>query len=1267
MKKLISLLIALAMVLSMAPMMPVAHAATHDAPLADTAKTSNWLQETWATLVGNVKDMVSLLNTSDSITGPGMIRLDANGENVEYVYTAEKSGTLYITVVAYGCNGTDWGADAFEHGEETTLSVNGQVLNSLENTITVAAGDEVKVVLTSLDGYAYFAKLYLSYEGYYVPALGSEEKPYELTYADVSGATPYEVTIPAGQSYWFYLNGEEFDIATMEVHGQNAFVYQTYRVWGGWNEETVNAVDGVVTFTRRTEMIQIGNAGDTAATFTITASIPVGIRENPDDLPVGSDSVTVDVAEASEYFFQWTATANGTLEIKVAGENWFYTLSTDDAYMNVASVWEDDPETSWDDSSDTITVTVTAGEEISFMLGTLASDYTQPASSITVSASFTAVEAKQLTLGKNTVAVGAGATSQFTWTASESGLLAITMTASNWSYAINGGQTYTSGQEKPVNMQVVKVAAGDVVNVVIGTADNAAATVTFKAAFCQGTQDSPIYVDFNAVGTDRYSAMNVLLPATGTYVMSAWAGSPQILLVDSVLTTVTTTSDPLDFYTVPTFEVTVTDASQPCLLELTYPLGYYYNPQEIVAGDKDTMMAETNQVTVPGYTATGGPGNYYLEWVASQDSLLALNMLGENWYASFLVYDENNNKVYDSDLTSDAAFLVTVEVLALKAGERVLVIMTNPSSNPLDVSFTAYAAAGTADDPVLLSFDWNDDGNGAALNATLPVGEYVYGFMGDATMVLTANDEDTSITAGNRMMGVPNSFTINNTEEDPYIYELVLSYPVGHASNPDTLVMGENTADIAAGTQGYYYTWTATADGTLTITMPAGNWYYTINNMTTYIYGESQYSNSDPVVNPAVIEVKAGNVIEIIVNTYDPMNPYNAPAGTLVITADFDDGSHRHALTKVDAKAATCTTDGNIEYYTCSCGMWFSDAAGTTEITDHNSVVLPAGHTLTAVAKVAATCTTDGMEAHDKCSVCGKLFVNGVEKTEAELKIAAAHTLTAVAKVAATCTTDGMEAHDKCSVCNKLFVNGVEKTEAELKIAAAHTLTAVAKVEATCTAEGMEAHDKCSVCGKLFVNGTEKTAADLVIAKAAHDMGDWTQTKAPTETEKGEETRKCKNCDYSETREVAELSHTHTLTKVEAKAATCTTDGNKEYYTCTCGKWFADAEGKTEITDKNSVVEAKTGIHEYVDGKCKHCGAEEPKTVLWGDVNGDGAVNTRDAKLIMQYELKLIDATQLDLTAADVNGDGEINTRDAKLIMQYELKIITEFPVEKQN
>ena len=49
----------------------------------------------------------------------------------------------------------------------------------------------------------------------------------------------------------------------------------------------------------------------------------------------------------------------------------------------------------------------------------------------------------------------------------------------------------------------------------------------------------------------------------------------------------------------------------------------------------------------------------------------------------------------------------------------------------------------------------------------------------------------------------------------------------------------------------------------------------------------------------------------------------------------------------------------------------------------------------------------------------------------------------------------------------------------------------------------------------------------------------------------------------------------HKLTKTEAKAPTCTEDGNKEYWTCdTCGKYFSDANGNTEIAKDSWILNA---------------------------------------------------------------------------------------------
>ena len=70
--------------------------------------------------------------------------------------------------------------------------------------------------------------------------------------------------------------------------------------------------------------------------------------------------------------------------------------------------------------------------------------------------------------------------------------------------------------------------------------------------------------------------------------------------------------------------------------------------------------------------------------------------------------------------------------------------------------------------------------------------------------------------------------------------------------------------------------------------MPAGNWTYVINNMTTYQYGDTQWSDSDPVVAVATVEVEKGDEIRIMVNTYNPADEWNNPAGELTIKASFE-------------------------------------------------------------------------------------------------------------------------------------------------------------------------------------------------------------------------------------------------------------------------------------------------------------------------------------------------------------------------------------------
>lgn len=96
---------------------------------------------------------------------------------------------------------------------------------------------------------------------------------------------------------------------------------------------------------------------------------------------------------------------------------------------------------------------------------------------------------------------------------------------------------------------------------------------------------------------------------------------------------------------------------------------------------------------------------------------------------------------------------------------------------------------------------------------------------------------------------------------------------------------------------------------------------------------------------------------------------------------------HTHSLTLVPEKPATCTTSGYIAYYTCDgCDKWFSDAAGTTEITDHSSVVIAANHKLTLVKAEEATAAKEGNIEYYHCENCGKDYYDEAGTAEIATK-----------------------------------------------------------------------------------------------------------------------------------------------------------------------------------------------------------------------------------------------------------------------------------------
>lgn len=78
------------------------------------------------------------------------------------------------------------------------------------------------------------------------------------------------------------------------------------------------------------------------------------------------------------------------------------------------------------------------------------------------------------------------------------------------------------------------------------------------------------------------------------------------------------------------------------------------------------------------------------------------------------------------------------------------------------------------------------------------------------------------------------------------------------------------------------------------------------------------------------------------------------------------------------------------------------------------------------------------------------------------------------------------------------------------------------------------------------------------------------------------------------TKEVTvKLGHMHNTVHTDAVKATCTEQGNTEYWYCEeCGKYFADEACTQEIRLEDTVIPASG--HQYENGVCTVCGAKDP-------------------------------------------------------------------------
>lgn len=137
------------------------------------------------------------------------------------------------------------------------------------------------------------------------------------------------------------------------------------------------------------------------------------------------------------------------------------------------------------------------------------------------------------------------------------------------------------------------------------------------------------------------------------------------------------------------------------------------------------------------------------------------------------------------------------------------------------------------------------------------------------------------------------------------------------------------------------------------------------------------------------------------------------------------------------------------------------------------------------------------------------------------------------------------------------------------------------------------------------------------------------------------------------------------------KAATCKEPGN------TGDRWCVECDELVKAGDKimqlphewdNGVVTRPATPDEKgeLTITCTVCGTTKITrldfTAALGDVDENGRVDSTDARLVLQFAVKKIPTSALNLKVADVDGSGKVDSTDARLILQYAVKKIDKFP-----
>lgn len=138
------------------------------------------------------------------------------------------------------------------------------------------------------------------------------------------------------------------------------------------------------------------------------------------------------------------------------------------------------------------------------------------------------------------------------------------------------------------------------------------------------------------------------------------------------------------------------------------------------------------------------------------------------------------------------------------------------------------------------------------------------------------------------------------------------------------------------------------------------------------------------------------------------------------------------------------------------------------------------------------------------------------------------------------------------------------------------------------------------------------------------------------------------------------------LTYTRENAATCTEEGNEEYWTCDiCGAHFSDADGNRTITLEQTVI--PTIDHHYENGICTVCDAPELgfKPVITAGAGGTWQKGTRDG-LSFTSSAAFTDFVKVQVDGIELEAS-DYEVKEGSTVVTLNASYLETLPVGKHN